>query len=332
MASTSEPLISVVTPFYDTEKYLEECIRSVLAQTYQNWEYILVNNCSKDRSQEIAEKYAKGNARIRLIQETKFVGQIENYNRAMKYISPQSKYCKIVQADDWIYPRCLEEMVSVAESRENVGLISSYYLCGNLPICEGGLPLSIGPVYKGRDIARAQLLGITLFGSATGVMYLSDIVRSREDFYSTSFPHFEDTEVCFEILRNHDFGFVPQVLSFSRRDNESIWNDFDPYDPVLLSQVMFIYYYGPVFLDNDTLIRRTREIESVYYNLLARRVLSGRGKEFWKFHINALAAIGKGISYSRVSIHLLLFLLDALLNPKNSIETVCKRVIKARNN
>ena len=54
-----EPRVSVVTPFYNTAEYLAECIESVLAQTYTNFEYILVNNKSTDGSREIAERYLK---------------------------------------------------------------------------------------------------------------------------------------------------------------------------------------------------------------------------------------------------------------------------------
>src|SRR5438093_8149037 len=52
-----QPLVSVVTPIYNGEKYLAECIESVLAQTYQNWEYVIVNDCSTDRSLDIAQYY-----------------------------------------------------------------------------------------------------------------------------------------------------------------------------------------------------------------------------------------------------------------------------------
>ena len=100
----SQPLVSVVTPFYNTEGYLSECIESVLKQSYDNFEYILSNNCSTDRSSEIAEEYAKQDHRVRLISNGEFLDQVKNYNRALRYISPQSKYCKIVQADDWIIP------------------------------------------------------------------------------------------------------------------------------------------------------------------------------------------------------------------------------------
>ena len=125
MSMNTAPLVSVVTPFYNTEVYLAECIKSVLTQTYQNWEYVLVNNCSTDRSHEIAQHYVEKDRWLRLIHNEQFLTQIPNYNHALRQISPESKYCKIVQADDWIFPNCLAEMVRVAESAPNVALVGS---------------------------------------------------------------------------------------------------------------------------------------------------------------------------------------------------------------
>src|SRR4030095_4995561 len=66
LSTTASPLVSVVTPVYNGERYLAECIESVLAQTYQNWEYIIVNNCSTDRTREIGESYGRKDERIRI--------------------------------------------------------------------------------------------------------------------------------------------------------------------------------------------------------------------------------------------------------------------------
>src|SRR5438093_2584566 len=128
MSIHSQPLVSVVTPVYNGKKYLTECIESVLAQTYQNWEYIIVNNCSTDRSLEIAQSYAEKDARIRINNNQEFVGREANENIAFRQISPDSKYCKMVHADDWLFPECIARMVAVAETNPTVGIIGAYGL------------------------------------------------------------------------------------------------------------------------------------------------------------------------------------------------------------
>src|SRR5690349_6775046 len=130
-APEPRPLVSVVTPFYNTAAYLAECIESVLAQSYTAFEYILADNCSTDGSAEIADYYARQDLRIRLIRYSDFVAQLPNYNRALKEISESSRYCKIVQADDCIFRECLEMMVQALGQNESTGLVVAYRLEGN---------------------------------------------------------------------------------------------------------------------------------------------------------------------------------------------------------
>ena len=145
----TRPPVSVVTPFYNTTRYLTQCIESVLAQSYCEFEYILMDNCSTDRSAEIAKTYARRDPRIRLIQCSEFVSQLRNYNRALMEISDASQYCKIVQADDYIFPQCLELMVQAFEQSKSIGLVSSYWLHGDV-IAGSGYPYST-PMLPGRE-------------------------------------------------------------------------------------------------------------------------------------------------------------------------------------
>src|ERR1039458_8021732 len=111
----SMPLVSIVTPAYNEEKYLAECIESVLGQTYPNWDYTIVKDCSTDGTLAIAMKYSAQDPRIRVIGNDTLVPAIANFNIALRQISSTSKYCKIVLADDWIFPECVERMVASME-------------------------------------------------------------------------------------------------------------------------------------------------------------------------------------------------------------------------
>jgi len=79
-----------------------ECIESILAQTYQNWDCTIINNCSTDATAEIARRYVAKDARIRVQENEKFLRVIPNHNVALRQISSASKYCKMVFADDWL--------------------------------------------------------------------------------------------------------------------------------------------------------------------------------------------------------------------------------------
>src|SRR5215813_8561827 len=97
--SKPSPLVSIVTPVYNGEEFLRECIESVLAQTYSNWEYTILNNCSTDRTREIAEDYAARDSRIRVANNSTFLRAIANHNAALRLTSSASRYVKIVFAD-----------------------------------------------------------------------------------------------------------------------------------------------------------------------------------------------------------------------------------------
>ena len=151
-----EPLVSVVTPVYNGEDFLTECIESVLRQTYGNYEYIIVNNCSTDRSLEIALNYSKRDSRIRVHSNSQFVGVIENHNIAFRLISPNSKYCKVVSADDWLFPECLARMVDVAEANPSAGFVGSYAAQrarSRLPNQVAGVPVSKGCSIRPRNVS-----------------------------------------------------------------------------------------------------------------------------------------------------------------------------------
>jgi glycosyltransferase involved in cell wall biosynthesis len=320
-----EPFVSVVTPFYNTDPYLAECIESVLAQRYENFEYILLNNHSTDSSREIAQKYADRDSRIKLVDNERLLPQVENYNHALRQISPESRFCKIVQADDWILPDCLASMVKVAESDASVGLVGAY---GQIEerVYFYGLPLGRS-VFPGKDVCRKFWTeGLYIFGSPTCVLYRSDLVRARHDFYDARSP-LEDADVCFELLTKWNFGFVHQVLTFTRRQNESIHSELVRYDQHPLLKLMTILRHGRECLEQSDFERLRGAITREYLRSLGTNVVKGVGLSpgFRRFHAQGRACCGFEPSWIRVAGYACAAGLDLLLNPKSTAEALWRR-------
>jgi glycosyltransferase involved in cell wall biosynthesis len=303
----NQPLVSVVTPFHNTAAYLAQCIESVLAQSYAQFEYILVDNCSTDGSGDIAETYARRDSRIRLIRRTELLSQVQNYNGALAAISAASKYCKMVQADDYIFPECLKLMAQAFEQSERIGLVGAYDLKADV-VRGSRFPYLNLPV-SGKETAKLYLQNaIFPFGSPTTVMYRSSLILGQPPFYDESLLH-EDTEKCMQILASWDFAFVPQVLSFLRADNESISSAVRNFQPDLLDRYIIVQHHAATFLEPDEAAGLKKEAKRDYYEILAHAALRFRGSDFWRYHENGLKTIGEKIDWmylmSVASSHLL---------------------------
>ena len=110
----NQPLVSVIMPVYNAEKYLPESIGSVIAQSYQNWELLIVDDGSKDDSVSIVESYAKKDWRVHLIRnESDVHGPGAARNCGMEQI--RGKYTYFLDADDWIDRELLQDAVTLAE-------------------------------------------------------------------------------------------------------------------------------------------------------------------------------------------------------------------------
>jgi glycosyltransferase involved in cell wall biosynthesis len=131
------PLVSVLMTAYNREKYIAEAIESVIASTYQNWELIIVDDCSKDQTVEIAKSYEAKDNRIKVYINEKNLGDYPNRNRASEYSS--GKYIKYLDSDDVIYAFSLQIMVDAMEANPEVAIGLSYNSYNN----ESKLPLKL---------------------------------------------------------------------------------------------------------------------------------------------------------------------------------------------
>jgi len=325
------PLISVITPVYNGADFLPECIESVLSQTYANFEYIIVNNCSTDATLEIAQSYAKTDNRVRVYSNEKFVGVIENHNIAFRKISANSKYCKVVSSDDLIFPDCLSQLASIAELYPSVGIVGSYQLSGGGPdwsqwrVRWDEVPYP-HPVIMGREICRTRLLGGPyVFGTPTSLLYRSDLVMEQQSFYPNSTAE-ADTSACYQCLKSTDFGFVHQVLSYERVHQIRVTTTSQLRNAYLGSNIGDILTYGPLYLTKAEIDSRLHQLLESYYAFLAGSILNFRDQEFWGYHRARLKELGYPLDNLRLCKALALKLMDLLLNPKETVEKILNRL------
>jgi glycosyltransferase involved in cell wall biosynthesis len=323
MNPQSSPLVSIVVPVYNEAAYLAECLESVLAQTYTHWDCVVINNCSTDASLEIARKYASGDSRIRVHDNTNFLRAVANYNFGLRQICPGSKYCKILFADDWIFPEFLERTVAVAEAHPSIGIVGAYGLQG-WRIMWSGLSFPSTQI-SGRTICRRLFLEhLYVFGTATSLLYRSDLVRNRDPFYNESNLH-SDSETCLSLLKSCDFGFVHQVLTYTRVRPSSLSTFSAEAGTPIAGRLYDLVHYGRDFLTEEEYLLCVNRRLSEYYTFLARNLLRHRGKAFWKYHKQKLADVGQALDRPRLVRALSAQLVAAALCPRDTIDWFFRR-------
>jgi glycosyltransferase involved in cell wall biosynthesis len=290
-------------PVYNGADHLAEAIESVLSQTYSAWELVVLDNRSTDDTAEIGRAYSARDPRVSVITADTFVPVIQNWNRALANATPGVRYIKFLHADDWLYPRCLEEMVGVAERHPAVGIVCGYRLDGDRVNLDG-LPPDLERV-AGREAARRLLLGEWpfIFGSPTSTLLRAEVVRRRDPFYDETVLH-ADTEAAYWMLTQGDIGFVPQVLTYTRRHDRSVTTFAARVGTYRPEELEFLHRYGPAVLEHGEYERRMVRLLLAYGATLLSQTPRFRHSEFRNYHRRAArqllswiepGAVGRGL-------------------------------------
>lgn len=117
-------MISIITPSFNSKKYISETIESVISQTFKEWEMIIVDDCSTDNSVEIIRKYTEKDSRIKLIELNNNVGAAEARNVALRLA--QGRYIAFLDSDDLWVSEKLEKQLSYMKDSEKAFSFSSY--------------------------------------------------------------------------------------------------------------------------------------------------------------------------------------------------------------
>lgn len=113
MSKDYYPVVSIIIPVYNSETYLENCLLSVLNQTFKNYEIIIINDCSTDDCSNIIDRYKRSYEKIIVISNEKNLGVSKSRNLGIKYA--KGIYILFIDSDDCMKPDMLETMVHVME-------------------------------------------------------------------------------------------------------------------------------------------------------------------------------------------------------------------------
>lgn len=166
--SASPPVVSVLIPAYNAERTIGEAIKSVQDQRFGNWELLIVDDASTDRTAQIAASFAS-DPRVRLLRNEQRLGKWANHNRGAE--AARGEFVKFLHADDLLYPHCLEHLLYFGQKYRQAGLIQS---------CEGVTPQYLAPkLQTPREAYQQEYFGaVTLWESPTGMVYRRDAWKS----------------------------------------------------------------------------------------------------------------------------------------------------------
>jgi GT2 family glycosyltransferase len=224
----NEPLVSVLMTVYNREQYIAEAIESVLSSTYSNFELIVVDDQSSDKSLEIAHSFEKKDKRIRVYRNSKNLGQFQNRNQAARYAN--GKYIKYLDSDDLMYPHGLEVMVWAIEQFPEAAFAVSFPKPEDLK----PYPIKMSP----REAYREQFLGRGVMDvGPSGMIFNRSLFMEMGGFKEDGYVG-NDTEIQFRMAQKHPIVKMPtsliwwrqhegQAITEGTNSNEYILNHFN---------------------------------------------------------------------------------------------------------
>ncbi len=205
-------MISVIMPVYNGEKYLREAIDSILSQTYSDFEFIIINDCSTDSTEEIILSYSDN--RIVYIKNEKNMGVAATLNRGLDIA--KGEYIARMDADDISLPKRFEKQIGFMEKHKNVAV------CGTWVEFFG----AANSVFK-NPISKEETKVSLLFNSCIAhptAMIRTNIAQCYK--YDSEYEGLEDYELWYRISLEYDITNIPDVLLKYRIHKEQVTQNY----------------------------------------------------------------------------------------------------------
>jgi len=227
-----DKLVSLIIPAYNADKYLKECLDSVINQTYKNIEIVLINDGSKDNTDKICKEYASKDARINFINKEN-TGVSSTRNMALNIC--KGEYVLFVDSDDWIKNNCIELLINNVADADilkfncSVENANHEWVVKNFKEKEhvlskeekDDLPLNVISPNKYED--KFGYYGE--FGYVCGKLYSKNIIQNI--YFNEKMRFCEDGEFFLKVIKNDSkIKCIDEVLYYYRHNKNSCMNRF----------------------------------------------------------------------------------------------------------
>lgn len=197
-----KPKISIIMPVYKVEKYVRKAIESIQQQTFQEYEFLIVDDGTPDKSGEICDQYAKENPRIKVIHKENG-GAPSARNTAMKIA--KGKYYYFMDSDDWVEPTMLEDMYLAAE-KNNAQLIITGFFIETYYTKEKHLTQILSQpnkIYLNKESFRTdayKLFDTNLLYTPWNKLYQADYIKKNKLYFPNTF--WDDFPFVLSVIRD----------------------------------------------------------------------------------------------------------------------------------
>jgi len=204
------PEVTVLMPVFNGEKYLAEAIKSILNQTFKDFEFLIIDDCSEDRSVEIIKSY--DDKRIKLIQNNQNLGISRNANKGIQFA--KGKYIAQMDHDDISLPERLEKQVLFMEKNPHIAASSVWVEVFGRDKMIWEFPLN------SEAIKCALLFCCPLANS--GAIIRKSIFTEEGMLYNEAFDGSQDYDLWFQISKKFPMANIPDILVNYRKHNTQV--------------------------------------------------------------------------------------------------------------
>ena len=207
------PVVSVVVPAYQSAAHIGKTLSSVLAQTFEDLELVVVDDASTDGTVEVARSFPDD--RLRVLANQTNVGPVENWNRAVA--EARGRFVKLLCGDDVLYPTCIDRQVRALGAPDAAGAVMTACRrdildeAGDVLIAGRGLDGLTGLVPAAVALRAAVRAGTNVFGEPAAVMVRAEALALCGPF-SSRLPYTVDLDMWCRVLEHGDLVAVPEAL------------------------------------------------------------------------------------------------------------------------